>query len=96
LSFEELSGFWGDFGLNPFSSLLVNSCQNLVVYQELAKITSVLEVTPLAKQDQRVRDKWVKVNRARRLLHPIREIMLDSLAATIRGTTCIDRVLTSL
>ena len=45
-------GFEGSFGLISLSSLLVNSCQFFIVWKELARISSILEQTPLAKQDR--------------------------------------------
>jgi len=50
----ELGGIWGgiDSGSDPIpkSSLLANSCQFLVVWQELARISSILGLTLVARQ----------------------------------------------
>jgi len=42
-------GFNGGFGIISLSSLLGNSCQFLVLWQELAIISSILQLTSLAK-----------------------------------------------
>jgi len=43
-------GFGSDFYLISKSSLLANYCQVLVVWRELARISSILEPTLLTKQ----------------------------------------------
>jgi len=54
LEFKELGGFLGGFGVWFWSKsiffMIVSSCQIFVVWQELVRISSIHELTPLAKQ----------------------------------------------